>query len=68
MSERELTQSPWVHNTGGVGTVSNGGGGGRGEGRRSGWETNGRTRSVPHTSKKYTWVVKSKSGVAVNTW
>lgn len=44
------------------------GGGGGGEGRRSGWETNGRTRSVPHTSKKYTWVVKSKSGVAVNTW
>lgn len=31
MSERELTQSPWVHNTGGVGTVSNGGGGRRGE-------------------------------------
>lgn len=24
--------------------------------------------SVPHTGKKYTWVVKSKSGVAVNTW
>lgn len=24
--------------------------------------------SVPHTSKKYTWVVKSMSGVAVNKW
>lgn len=32
MSERELTQSPWVHNTGGVGTVSNGGGGGEARG------------------------------------